>query len=127
LGFVPPVEASLQTTVAELAGSLRRSISFDKGWVIQKCPLCEVELRLHESRAGDVDELVQELFGFYDAHRCTAKPDEDMYQRAERASVQLGESALSLAKDPENVVLARRAERESLKLAAWVEAFVKRG
>jgi len=122
---VPPTD-SLQHTVSELASALRRSISFERGWVIQKCPLCEIDLRLHESRAKDVDELVQELFGFYDAHRCTAKPDEDMYQRAERASVQLGESALSLAKDPENVVLARRAERESLKLAAWVEAFVKR-
>lgn len=118
---------TLEATVVELAGSLCRSISFEQGWVVQKCPLCEVELRLHESRAKDVDELVQELFGFYDAHRCTAQPDEDMYQRAERASVQLGESALSLAKDPENVVLAQRAERESLKLAAWVEAFVKRG
>ncbi|MBA2539390.1 MAG: hypothetical protein H0V17_07140 [Deltaproteobacteria bacterium] len=113
--------------MSKLASALQRSIAFDKGWVVQKCPLCEVELRLHESRAKDVDELVQELFGFYDAHRCTAKPDEDMYQRAERASVQLGESALALAKHPENVVLARRAERESLTLAAWVEAFVKRG
>ncbi len=123
---MPPGGASLEATVVELAASLRRSISFERGWVIQKCPLCEIELRLHESRAQDVDELVQELFGFYDAHRCTRHPDEDMYQRAERASVQLGESALELAKDPENVVLARRAERESLKLASWVETFVKR-
>jgi hypothetical protein len=116
----------LRATVSELAASLRRSISFDKGWVIQTCPLCEVELRLHESRANDVDELVQELFGFYDAHRCTAKPDEAMYQRAERASVQLGESAIELAADARKAALARRAERESIKLAAWVEMFVKR-
>jgi len=94
--------------------------------VIQKCPICEVELRIHESRARDVDELVTEMFGFYDAHRCTAKPNEDMYQRVERASVQLGESAIALARDPSKVGLARRAERESLKLAAWVETFLKR-
>ena len=123
---MPPGGATLEATIGELAASLRRSISFDKGWVIQKCPLCEIELRLHESRARDVDEVIQELFGFYDAHRCTRQPDEDMYQRAERASVELGESALELAKDPANVVLARRAERESIKLAAWVETFVKR-
>ncbi len=118
--------SEVEFTVTELAASLRRPISFDKGWVIQKCPLCEVELRLHESRATDVDELVAELFGFYDAHRCTAKPDEAMYQRAERASVQLGESALELATKRGDSMLARRAERESVKLAAWVEAFVKR-
>lgn len=120
--FVP---ASIEATVDLLSASLRRSISFENGWVVQKCPICEVELRLHESRARDVQELVGELFGFYDAHRCTAKPDEDMYQRAERASVELGESALVLART-EHGVLARRAERESLKLAAWVETFVKR-
>ena len=61
----------METTVLELAASLRRPISFDHGWVVQKCPLCEVELRLHESRAKDVDELVQELFGFYDVVKDT--------------------------------------------------------
>lgn len=124
--LVPPGGSNLEATIADLAASLRRSISFESGWVVQKCPLCEVELRLHESRARDVDELLKELFGFYDAHRCTRKPDEDMYQRAERASVELGESALALAKHPARSVLARRAEGESLKLAAWVETFVKR-
>ncbi len=121
--FVPK---GLEATVDLLAASLRREISFTNGWVIQKCPLCEVELKIHESRARDVDELVRELFGFYDAHRCTRKPDEDMYQRAERASVELGESALALAKNPANAALTERAERESMKLAAWVELFVKR-
>lgn len=123
--LVPSTAASLVETIDTLAASLRRPIWFEKGWVIQKCAVCEVELKTHESRARDVDELVHELFAFYDAHRCVAKPDEAMYQRAERASVELGENALELAKDPDNVVLARRAERESLKLAAWVEMFVK--
>lgn len=119
-------ETTVEATVRRLAASLCRPISFEDYWVVQKCPICEVELRIHESRANDVDELVTEMFGFYDAHRCTATPDEEMYQRAERASVQLGESAIALARDPSKVVLARRAERESLKLAAWVETFLKR-
>ena len=124
---VPHVgETTIEATVRQLAASLCRPIAFEHSWVVQQCPLCEVELKIHESRARDVDELVAEMFGFYDAHRCTAQPDDDMYQRAERASVQLGESALALAKDPAKVVLARRAERESLKLAAWVETFLKR-
>lgn len=125
--FVPHVgETSVAATVRLLAASLCRPISLEGSWVVQQCPLCEVALRIHESRAQDVDELVQEMFGFYDAHRCTQQPDEAMYQRAERASVQLGERALALANDPAKVVLARRAERESIKLAAWVETFLKR-
>lgn len=113
-------------TVAELAASLARPIAYEDGWVIQKCALCEVELKIHSSRADDVDELTREMFSFYDQHRCSQQPDEAMYQRAERTFVQLGESALALAKDPRKHLLAQRAERESTKLAAWVDLFLKR-
>jgi hypothetical protein len=116
----------LDERVRELAGKLGRSITTD-GWiVVQKCAICEVELRLHYSiLEDDFTDLAQQLFRFYDQHRCRAEPTELTFQRAERAFVQLGESALALDARGDDQ-LARRADLESQRLVEWVERFRRR-
>jgi len=47
-------------------------------------------------------------------------------QRAERASVQLAERSIALEAAGEHE-LAARAERESVKLAAWVDRYLRTG
>jgi hypothetical protein len=108
--------------VQELAAALGRSITAEGMWIVQKCPICDVELKLMESHASR-EELRKELFAFYDQHRCHAVPDEVAYQRAEHTFVRVSEAALALAKRGGDPVLARRAEVESDRLAKFVEWF----
>ena len=90
------------------------------GWIIQLCPICEVELRLLDS-LGWPERLDVELFSLFDDHRCRAPATEETFQRAERASVRAGECALLIAEI--DARLAERAELESLRLARWVDAY----
>lgn len=100
-----------------LSVNLGRSIKAANGWLVQICPICEIELRLMDSRIRS--QLDAELFSLFDDHRCRAPANEETFQRAERASVRAGECALLLAAlgDP----LAARAEAESLRIARWVD------
>jgi hypothetical protein len=99
-------------------------------YVVQQCPICEVELglRFHAPSSGeaDVSWLHRELFASYDGHRCriaVASADADrrqeLFERTERESVHMAERAQALAAgDPE---LAARADRESAMLLVWAE------
>jgi len=114
--------SDLDRAVRELARDLGRPITLN-GAIIQHCPLCEVELRMCTSVLRDAPErLHRELFYFYDQHRCYATPNEDTFQRAERAFVQLAEHALGLAAAGKSS-LAARAELESQRLVEWVDSF----
>lgn len=116
--------SKLQTVVQELSGALGRPIFLTGRWIVQRCPVCEVELRLMDS----IDwrgRLRRELFSFYDEHRCRARANEDTFQRAERASVRAGEQALALAAAGDHE-LSERAEHESLRLAHWVDTLGRR-
>jgi hypothetical protein len=118
---------SLRDDVRLLTEALGRSITVDGTpgvtWIVQKCPICDIELKLMNDGARQ-DQLYKELFSLYDGHRCHAVPDEVAYQRAERTFVRVSEAALVLAKrgDP----LAQRAERESDRLAKVVETLGSR-
>ena len=111
--------------MARLAGALGRSIRIENGWIIQTCPVCAIDLKLHDMGISQKD-LFKELFSFYDQHRCHAMPDEVAYQRGERAFVRASEAALALAKRGDDPVLAARAERESERLAKFVESYERR-
>ena len=102
-----------------LSIALGRPIAVANGWIIQLCPICEVELRLLDS-LGWPERLDVELFSLFDDHRCRAPANEETFQRAERASVRAGECALIADIEPK---LAARAEAESLRLARWVDAY----
>ncbi len=114
---------SIETAVRELAAALGRPIVVDGEWITQQCPKCQVHLRLRDTL--EVRELRSELFSFFDQHRCHAQPDEDTMQRAERASVLAAERSIAL--EATGNPLAERAERESVKLATWVDRFTRTG
>jgi len=117
----------LERAVLDLSAALGRPITSDKSWIVQKCPICEVELRLDHSVLGvraeeRFERLRGELFAFYDQHRCRAPATEDTFQRAERQFVHSGERALALAAAGDTE-LAARADRESQRLVEWVDRF----
>ena len=97
-------------------------------WIVQTCPICEIELRLMEMSVEE-DKLMWELFSLFDDHRCRVRATEEMFQRAERESVRRGERAIALADqavfDRSRDVMSKRAEKESMALARWVEAYLK--
>lgn len=103
-------------------------------WIVQTCPICEIELRLMEMSV-DEDKLAVELFSLFDDHRCRVRPTEEMFQRAERESVRRGERAIALASaagvsndvvfDLSLDLMAKRAEKESMVLARWVDAYLR--
>jgi len=103
-------------------------------WIVQTCPICEIELRLMEMSVEN-ENLAKELFSLFDDHRCRVRATEEMFQRAERESVRRGERAIALADAARNSndvafdlslgMLSKRAEKESLALARWVDAYLK--
>jgi hypothetical protein len=110
---------SLEEVARTLSRALGRSVIADGWWIVQKCPICDVELKLMESNVPR-EQLFKELFSFFDAHRCHAVPDEVAYQRAEHTFVRISEAAIASDTDPQ---LARRAEVESDRLAKFVHWF----
>jgi hypothetical protein len=116
---------SIETSVRELAVALGRPIVVDGEWITQQCPKCQVQLKLRDTSEVRT-QLRSELFSFFDQHRCYAKPDEDTMQRAERASVLAAERSIALESTGDRD-LAERAERESVKLATWVDRFTRTG
>jgi hypothetical protein len=111
---------SLQQDVRSLAEALGRSVAVDGPWIVQKCPICDIELKLmNDSSTREL--LYKELFSMYDSHRCHAVPDEVAYQRAEHTFVRISEAALAMAGRDD--LVARRAEVESDRLAKFVEWF----
>jgi hypothetical protein len=119
---------SKRDVVEELRHCLGRPFEMKGLWIVQTCPICEVELRLMEMSV-ESENLAKELFSLFDDHRCRARATEDMFQRAERESVRRGERALALAReavfDQTRERLAARAEKESLALACWVDSYLK--
>jgi hypothetical protein len=124
----------LQTAVRYLAAALNRPIERSGNYIVQRCAICDVELRMWDTEIPSYTALFRRLFAFYDAHQCFGYgcSVEEAYQRAELASVRLAESALELqqrerSEQPGDLPsLYERAERESLVLATAAGEFEKR-
>jgi hypothetical protein len=127
----------VQRAVDHLGAALGRPV-FRSGYcIVQRCTICDVELRLWDTDVATYAALFRRLFAFYDAHRCVGLgcTEEEAYERAERALVRMAEHALALQRRElvDTVVgeydlprLYERAERESITLAEQADVLKQR-
>lgn len=113
-----------------LVTMLGRPIAWTGKYIVQKCAICDVELRLWDTDVRSYDALFRRLFSFYDAHRCIGLgcSVEEAYERADRESYRMAAQARALQDRELEPVgelpsLFERAEREAVALAAAAQLF----
>jgi len=124
----------VRSEVGYLASALQRPFSYSLTWIVQWCPICNIELRLMVAGEPSRASLYRQLFSMYDDHRCDSRAcaTEEAYERAELGSVRMAERAqaiqqLERVEPPRDAPsLYERAERESIELATWAQTFEQR-
>lgn len=122
----------LATDVKYLAEALGRRIDVvDHRRVVQRCPLCLIELGF-EGRPMSRAALYRELFAAYDEHRCDKLFSDDAYERADAECARMAARAVVIREREQHEAphdtpsLYERAERESVRMAELAQVYKPR-